>query len=156
MKKLKIHFVLFPLSVFLCSALGGMFTNVGMNWYKTLNIPSWTPPGSVIGIVWTVIFILLITSMLLAWEKFKNNDQYKGLTALFVFNLLLNMGWSYLFFYTQNIFGAFIEALILELSIIAMIITMWKLSRQGAILLFPYAAWVAFASFLTYMVYTLN
>lgn len=156
MKKLKIQFLLFPLAVLLSSTLGGMFTNVGMSWYKTLNIPSWTPPGSVIGIVWTVIFILLIASMLLVWEKFKNNDQYKGLTALFILNLLLNMGWSYLFFFNHNLFGAFVEALILEVSVIAMIFAMWNLSRRAAFLLFPYAAWVAFASFLTYMVYTLN
>jgi len=94
--------------------------------------------------------------MILVWEKFKNNDQYRGLTVLFILNLLLNMAWSYLFFYNQNIFGAFIEALILEISVIALILGMWKLSKRATFLLFPYAAWVAFASFLTYMVYTLN
>lgn len=156
MKKFKLQFVLFPLSVFLCSYLGGLFTNFGMNWYKTLNLPSWTPPGSVIGIVWTIIFILLITAMLIVWEKFKNNDQYKGLALLFTISLFLNMWWSYLFFFQQNILGAFIEALLLELSVIAMIIAMWKLSKKAAVLLFPYAAWVAFASFLTYIIYSSN
>lgn len=154
--KLKSQFILFPLVVFLASYLGGLFTNAGMNWYKTLNLPSWTPPGSVIGIVWTTIFILLIASMLLAWEKYKNNNLFKWLRIIFIIKLILNILWSYIFFYTQNLFGAFIEAIFLEIAVITMILVMWKISKRAAILLFPYAAWVAFATFLAYMVYSLN
>lgn len=154
--KLKLHFFLFPMSVFLCSYLGGKFTNAGMDWYKTINTPSWTPPGSIIGIVWTIIFILLIASMLIAWEKFKNNKLFNILGILFIANILLNAFWSYLFFYSQNIFAALIEMVFLEISIIAMIFVMWKISKRASILLFPYAGWVAFATFLTYMVYSLN
>ncbi|HPI78245.1 MAG TPA: tryptophan-rich sensory protein, partial [bacterium] len=54
--------------VLLLSFAGGQFTSSGMDWYRTIQLPEWTPPGSVIGIVWTTIYILTAISAIIAWR----------------------------------------------------------------------------------------
>ena len=55
---MKLNYFLIPLVAFLTAYIGGRITGGGMAWYKAIRLPSWTPPGGVIGAVWTTIFIL--------------------------------------------------------------------------------------------------
>ncbi len=58
MKKYLIYML--PLCFYFLVFLSGrLFTSYGIpEWYQTLVKPSFKPPGYVIGIVWTVIYIL--------------------------------------------------------------------------------------------------
>lgn len=153
---MKINYLIIPCIVLLVSFLGGKITGVGMEWYKTINIPSWTPPGWVIGLVWTVIFILGAISVILFWNlQFKPNYFY-WVIGLFILNVILNIFWSYLFFGQHLIGLAVIEAITLGLSVLALIILIWPLSKLSASLLIPYCGWTFFASYLTYSVWLLN
>ena len=37
----------------------GLWVNTGDNWYRSLNQPSWQPPGFIFGIIWPYNFIIL-------------------------------------------------------------------------------------------------
>ncbi len=154
---MKINYLLIPLFYVFVSTIGSLFTGQGVSsWYKTINLPSWTPPGSVIGIVWTIIFILTAISALIVWNKFNHNYAFWVIAVLFLVNGLLNIFWSYLFF-SQNLLGwAALEAALLGASVYALIVLIWPLSTLAASLLIPYAGWVTFATYLTYLVYKLN
>jgi len=76
--------------------------------------------------------------------------------AAFILNAMLNVGWSWLFFSLHLIGWAAWEAILLEASVIVLIVLIRPISRVAAGLLVPYAAWVAFATVLTFIIWQLN
>ncbi|MDP8262152.1 MAG: TspO/MBR family protein [Candidatus Ancaeobacter aquaticus] len=153
---MKLNYLLIPIITFLTAFVGGCFTSSGMEWYRTINLPAWTPPGSVIGMVWTVIFILSTIAALIVWNTSERNTVFWVIIAMFLCNALLNIGWCYIFFGKHLIGLAIIEAAVLDISVIILIILIWKSSVIASLLFFPYAVWVAFATYLTYTIWMLN
>ncbi len=153
---MKPNLLLIPILTFLTAAFGSWLTNRGMSWYQSINLPGWTPPGSVIGTVWTVIFILAMISVLIIWNRYFTEKNFWLIILFFIINALLNVGWSYLFFSLNLIGPAVFEAGLLGLSVLALIILIWPYSLTAAILLLPYFGWVCFATYLTYQVWLLN
>lgn len=153
---MKINYFLIPLIVLLVSFLGGQITGSGMDWYKTIKLPSWTPPGWVIGLVWTFIFILCAISVILFWNLQPKPIYFYWIIGLFILNAIFNIFWSYLFFGQHLIGLAVIEAFLLGLSVLALILLIWPFSLLVASLLIPYCGWVFFATYLTYNIWLLN
>lgn len=155
--KFKLNYLIIPLITIVTALTGSWFTSVGMWWYATIRLPGWTPPGSVIGAVWTVIFLLATVSVLLVWNKISHkNPKFDLIVVGFLLNALLNIFWSDLFFYQHQIGPAVIEAAVLGLSVLGLIILIYPLSQRAAWLLAPYALWVIFATYLTFSVWRLN
>lgn len=155
-KLMRINYFIIPLIVFLVSFLGGQITGSGMEWYKNINLPSWTPPGWVIGLVWTFIFILAAISIILFWNLQSKPVYFYWIIGLFVLNGVLNILWSYLFFGQHLIGLAVIEAFVLGLSVLFLILSIWPFSKFAASLLIPYCGWTFFATYLTYSIWVLN
>jgi len=152
---MKWYYLVVPLVTIAAATAGSRITEAGMSWYQKINLPSFTPPGAVIGLVWTVIFILSVVGMILALNQAKA-DRFWLIFGIFFLNMALNFFWSWLFF-GQHLLGAAVwEAAILDLSVIALVILIWPVSRVASILFLPYAGWVAFATYLTYSVFNLN
>lgn len=151
-----IHYILIPLAVILTAFVGGRITSSGMDWYKTIELPSWTPPGSVIGTVWTIIFILTAISAIIYWNKVPVGNTFYWILGFFIANFLLNILWSLLFFGFHFLGLAIIEAIILDMTVIAIMVLLYPFSKLASFLLLPYAVWTAFASYLTYSVWFLN
>ena len=153
----KPNYVVIPALVALTSALGSAITNTGLReWYQTLNFPSFTPPGSVIGAVWTVLFILSAISILLVWNNTKHDTRFSVIVEFFILNGLLNISWSALFFGRHEVGIAVWGAALLGLSVFVLMWLIWPRSRVAALLLLPYALWVTFATYLTYSIYIIN
>lgn len=138
--------------------LGSFLTAGGIQpgWYADIVKPAWTPDGSVIGTVWTIIFILSAFSAGLAWNRLKKSSRRSGVVAIFLINAFLNVLWSFIFFNQHLLWTAVWEAGLLAVSVIALIILLWPKQRLAASLLFPYALWVIFATYLTSAVAHLN
>jgi translocator protein len=120
------------------------------SWYLTdLIKPEFNPPSWVFGPVWTTLFFLMGISLYLVWNKKKN---------LFWFwvQLILNVFWSYLFFGIHSPRLAFYEIIFLWVAIFITIVKFWKHNKTASVLLWPYLAWVSFASFLNYSIMILN
>jgi len=152
---LKPNFVAIPLFTVVTAVVGGAITSAGMGWYKQLHLPSFTPPGSVIGTVWTILFVLATISALIAYNA-KWGKRKIAISQLFILNAILNVGWSLLFFGLHLAGPAIFEAFLLGLSVVALIVYIWPVSKFASWLLVPYAAWVFFATFLTYSIYIRN
>jgi tryptophan-rich sensory protein len=153
---MKAHFILVPLAVLAVAVFGSWLTGGGMDWYKTIKLPSWTPPGSLIGAVWTIIFILTAVAAILFWNKAAHGSRFSWVVAIFILNGVLNVLWSYLFFNRHLLGTAISEAGLLDLSVIGLIALIWPISRVASVLIMPYAGWVTFATYLTYTVWNLN
>lgn len=153
---MKKNYFFIPLIMIIVSALGSLITSNNMDWYNALAVPSFTPPGSVIGAVWTVIFILATISALLVWNSAERNKVFKWIVALFILNAVLNVLWSYIFFGQQMVLFSIIEMILLNITVIVLIILIWPISKLASSLLIPYAVWVTFATFLAYQIFILN
>ena len=153
---MKLNYFLIPLITIITSIGGNLATSKGMDWYKTLNLPRFTPPGSTIGLVWTVIFILTTISALIFWNQVPRGQKFYLITFLFLTNAFLNFFWSLLFFGLQQIGIAILEMVILEATVVSLIILLWPLSRLASLLLVTYGVWVIFATFLAISVWRLN
>jgi len=155
---LKPNHILIPLVTIAVAVIGSFLTTSGMEWYNTELIqPAITPPKIAFPIAWNIIFVLTTISALIIYNNKKTPKNRKRIIAdIFILNAALNVLWSLLFFNLRLIEAALIEMTLLEMTIIALIILIWRTSKFSAALLFPYALWVAFATYLTTQITMLN
>jgi len=137
------------------SAIGGLSTDTGSEWYRNLDLPPWQPPGWVFGPVWTLLYALLARSAYLAWRDVEGARRTPVL-GLYAFNGALNVAWTVLFFRMHRPVLAGIEILLLLATILVLIVLMRPVSRQAAWALVPYALWVSFATALTWAIAARN
>lgn len=147
------------ISIIVCLLIGysGSFATASSlsHWYVTLNKPVFNPPNWIFGPVWTVLYILMGIALGMIWHQQPSRERNIAM-LIFVVQLILNWGWSFIFFYFKNLLGAFIEIVVLWILIAACIGLFYKLKPIAAYLLFPYILWVTFASILNFSIYWLN
>lgn len=152
-----ISYIIPPLFYFFVSFFGRAFTSKGVKeWYPTITKPSFTPPGTFIGIAWTVIFILSIISMIYFLRRSRRTSFSFVVGCLYLSNGFFNVLWSYLFFVKHDLFLAFVDAILIGLSVLAIILLLWRHMRVASVLLLPYLLWVSFAAYLSYTIFKLN
>lgn len=120
-------------------------------WYNDLKKSQLNPPGYVFGIAWTILYILIFISYIIAFSQL---DYIYWLIP--IIQLLLNFAYSPVFFYYKKILGAAIlTTIILIMTLITIYIFSLK-SYYAVILLIPYILWLFFANYLAWSVYILN
>jgi len=142
--------------VLITASAASYFADVGMAWYKTINLPDWTPSNTLMAIAWIVIFALTSLSILIIWNKYSSKKNFGLIIVLFVLNAILYVGWNILFFTQQQVGLAFLPAILLIANLILLFILIWRFSPLAAYLLLPYSAWVLFSTALTYSVWIIN
>lgn len=152
-----IHYIFSPLFYAGVAAAGRYFTAQGVvSWYPTILKPDYTPPGSFIGIMWTIIYVLSALSLIIFINRAKGKVHFIPVIILYVLNGILNAAWSYIFFAKHLIGFAVLDAVLLAITVLLIMALAWRCSRAAAVLLVPYLAWVSFATFLTYDIYRMN
>jgi len=135
---------------FLVATLGSSVTTPSIEgWYQTINKAPFNPPNWIFAPVWTILFIMMAFSLYLVWKK----DKFP---KIFLLQLFLNFFWSYSFFYLHQPLLAYIDILALIVVLIFTIKQFIKIDKLSAYLLYPYLAWVSFASILNLYVVLLN
>ncbi|MFO0824337.1 MAG: TspO/MBR family protein [Gemmataceae bacterium] len=135
---------------------GGLLTATSVrDWYQTLNKPDWTPPSWLFAPVWTLLYLLMAVSAWLIWKRAGIRSARWEL-SLFLVQLVLNLGWSALFFTLQQPGLAFVEIVLLWIAIAATIVSFRRISGPSAALLLPYLIWVTFATTLNGTIWWLN
>lgn len=164
MKKRDLYLLVICLAISeLAGFLGSFFNASSLNiWYRLLIKSSLTPPGWVFAPVWTILFLLIGIALYLAikngYHKFTSSPKkyfYSAMT-IFVVQWLLNIFWSFFFFYLRSPLIALIDIGVLIISIILMIYYFYRLKPLAGYILLPYLAWVCFATYLNAVVLFLN
>jgi len=153
---MKVNYFFIPLIAVIVAYFGKTITEGGMAWYNTLNLPSIAPEGKIIGLVWTIIYILTTISALMVWNKLKQDKSFKIIISLFIINAFLNWLWTYLFFGLHLIVLSILEMVVLNLINLILIVILSKKNPVASALLIPYFLWVSFATFLAYGILTIN
>ena len=126
-----------------------------LDWFYKLNKPEINPPGWIFAPVWTMLYLFIFLSLVVF--IFQSNIAQRVLPlTIFVVQILLNLIWSPIFFGAKKIGLALIVNILLLISIIALIVTFFSVSKIAAILLIPYFLWVCFALYLNFMIWRLN
>ncbi len=142
-----------PLTV---GAVAGIFTARAIpTWYATLNQPSFNPPNWLFGPVWTLLYLLMGISLYWIWSMAPGKERNLALMAFGV-QLLLNFGWSFLFFYYKTLGLALVEIAILWVSIVVMLMLFRRVKPLAAYINIPYLLWVSFATILNAAYFRLN
>ena len=170
-------------SIIICELVGvvGSFFTISQIplWYGSLNKPFFNPPSWIFGPVWTLLFVLMGISLYLVWlkkweaknsistrkekawnslsQKFYSGSWRKtNIIIIFVFQLVLNVLWSVIFFGWHSPALAFFELLMLWFAIVFTIINFYRVSKTSAWIMLPYLMWVSFAGILNLAIFILN
>ncbi|HOU70435.1 MAG TPA: tryptophan-rich sensory protein [Methanothrix sp.] len=136
---------------------GSIFTNMSVTtWYPTLVKPWFAPPDGVIPVVWTVLFTLIGISLFLAWRAGLSRPEFRGAAYAFAAQFVVNILWSAAFFGLQSPLAGLTVIALLWILILLTIYRFYPLSKQAAMLLVPYLAWVSFAAILNFGILKLN
>jgi tryptophan-rich sensory protein len=137
-----------------CAPALGAFAPPG-EWYAALNKPPWNPPAWIFGPVWTALYTMMAVAAWLVWRRGGWAAQ-RGPLTLYLIQLALNAAWTPIFFGLKKPAFALVEILLLLAAIVITARAFARVSRPAAMLLAPYALWVAFASFLNFTLWRLN
>ncbi len=147
-----IAFVLICLSV---EVVGSLWTREAVSsWYSTLAKPSWTPPDSVFGPVWSVLYIMIAIAGTLFYRA-KPSHKRSVVLLFYGLQLGLNFIWSFLFFALRSPILGLIDIALLCLCIIVTMVKGWGVRPLGTIFLLPYLLWVIYATALNAGIYFL-
>ena len=142
----------FLLAVAVVAGLGGLASASAPQTYRELEKPFFAPPSWLFGPVWTVLYVAIAVA---AWWVWRAHGWDASLT-LWSVQLLLNLGWTPLFFGAEEYGWALVEIVFLWCSVAATVVAFARRSRPAALLLLPYLAWVSFAAALNAAIWRLN
>ncbi len=139
----------------LVAGVGATMTDT-TGWYETLNKPSWNPPPAAFGLIWTIVFTLIVFAGVTAWRATPDRSASEMLIGLFALNGFFNTMWTVLFFQLRRPDWAMIELVFFWISIVTLIVVFGRYSRAAALLLMPYVIWVTIAGVLNWQIIQLN
>jgi translocator protein len=144
-------FVLISLAV---GAVGSVFSEPALHeWYPGLAHPALSPPNWVFAWVWTALYILMAIA---AWRVWRVTGTRSTEMAAYAIQLLLNLGWSLIFFGLHKTGAALAEILLLDLAILLTTGLFFRRDRLAGLLFLPYLAWSIYASVLAHAFWRLN
>jgi translocator protein len=151
---------LFIIALVICllaGYIGAYYTTPEIpTWYEGLQKPDLTPPSSVFGPVWTILYIFMGISLYWILETgVKSQDAKLGM-ILFIFQLVLNVAWSYLFFSLHSTFFSFLIIIMLWAVLLCAIVQIFRFSIPASVILVPYFCWISFAAYLNYEILIMN
>lgn len=139
---------------FAAAAIGALASAAAPGFYASLAKPSWAPPASLFGPVWTALYAMMAVA---AWRvSHAGGPHAPRALGLYVIQLVANAAWSWLFFRLHSGPAAMADIVLLVALIVATIVAFARVSRLAAFLLAPYLAWVLFASALTWSLWRAN
>lgn len=137
-------------------ALGAAVVETGPDsWYAGLAKPSFNPPNAVFGPVWTVLYVMMGVAAWRVWRA-ADRDTTRGPLTLFALQLALNLGWTVVFFGLQKTGSSVATIVVLDVAVLVTTLAFHTVDRVAAWLLYPYCAWIAFATVLTIAIWRLN
>ena len=118
-------------------------------WYKNLKKSPLTPPDYVFGIVWPILYFLLLIYFILTLQ-----EKNKIPLVYFMIQLILNLFWTTVFFRKKNInLAMYMLVAILFFTILSGMEMYYKNNNiLLPLLLVPYIIWLSFAGYLNFYI----
>lgn len=127
-----------------------------MTWYNSLEKPSWTPAPSTIGLIWQMLYpVIIVTFGFVFIQAFRGKVPW--LVALaFAINLVANLIFTPIQFGMRNLPLATVDILIVWGTILWLSVAIWPYYRWVAAAQSPYFVWVSLATILQISITWMN
>lgn len=133
------------------------FTDIGVDtFYEALDVPQTTPENSYFTSIWKILYILLFLSFYIILASKKSIEEYEDANVLFICQLFLQVLWCFSFFYMEQIVASSIVIVLLDILVLMMLHTFYRINKWAFYLLIPYLFWILFASFLNISIIFIN
>lgn len=147
-------FWFYLIAVILVAIGSGAFNST--EYFNEIEKPVHTPPAIIFGIVWAILFILLIAAAYMTDVSSRDAYFKTVFRAVFIFNLLFVILWMAAFFGMNDTLSALVINILLVVSIVILMLMAGRVSPTAMYLLAPYLIWTIFAFVLTLNIYDLN
>ena len=155
---MKINWKKLLLCLALPLAVGGLaaLLSGGMDLYKELDRPPFSPPGWVFPVVWSALYLLMGYA---SYRVLESNAEPGQIRKAWIFDglqLAANFLWPLLFFGGQMSLAALVLLTLLWVLIFLTIRAFSETDEPAGDLLIPYILWVTFAWYLNLGIFLLN
>jgi benzodiazapine receptor len=146
--------VAFLAIAYAAAALGSVATITQVDgWYADAVKVPWSPPNSLFGPVWTVLYALMAVAAWLVWrERRERPAEVRRALTRYVIQLVLNAIWTPVFFGlyphvgVAALWAAAVVIVAIDVAVLLTMLAFWRVRKVAAVLLIPYWAWVLFAT----------
>ena len=119
-----------------------------MDWYNSLEKPSWTPAPATIGLIWQLLYPIILVSFGFVFVQSLRKQIPRKVAIPFAINLLANLMFTPIQFGWRHLPMAALDILIVWGTIIWMVVAIWQHYRWVAFAQLPYFIWVSIATVL--------
>jgi tryptophan-rich sensory protein len=127
-----------------------------MNWYEELAKPAWAPPAPVFGIVWSILYPIIIAAYGYVIYRVARGEFPSSLLIPILINIVANVAFTPIQFGLRNLWLAEADILLVLATIVWSMIAIWPHSRWASLALTPYLVWVMIATALQSSITWLN
>lgn len=127
-----------------------------MEWYDNLAKPGWTPAPATIGLIWQLLYPIILVSFGYVFVQAFRDRIPRRLAVPFAVNLMANLLFMPIFSGMRNVPLAAADIVIVWATILWCVIAVWPYSRWVAVAQVPYFVWVSIATVLQLSITWLN
>jgi translocator protein len=128
-------------------------------WYSRLRKPGYVPPNGVFPVAWTALYSDIAVTSATAIDRLRSagrHDEARKYTIALAANLILNAGWSWLFFRYRKLGASAVGAVVLAASSADLTKRTVAADPRAGTALLPYPLWCAFATLMSVHIWVLN
>lgn len=126
------------------------------NWYSTIKKPSWAPPESLFGQVWSVLYVIIFAVNIYVVTLLISGKIDWRIGLPFWINLAANFLFTPLQFGLKNNYLALIDIIIVLGTIVWCMVAIWPVNKYISLAYVPYLIWVLIATALQASITWLN
>ncbi|MBX3442684.1 MAG: tryptophan-rich sensory protein [Planctomyces sp.] len=119
-----------------------------MTWYNGLEKPSWTPSPATIGLIWRILYPIIVATFGYVFLQAFRGRIPKRVAVPFAINLAANLAFTPIQFGLRNLPLAAADILVVWGTIPWMMAAVWPHARWVAAAQLPYFTWVTLATIL--------
>lgn len=127
-----------------------------MDFYAALIKPSWAPAPPVFGIVWSILYPIIIAAFGYVIFKVVRGEYPAALLVPVLINIVSNVAFTPIQFGLRNLWLAEADIVVVLVTIVWSMIVIWPHSRLASLALSPYLVWVTVATALQTSITLLN
>ena len=127
-----------------------------IEWYDSLLKPSWTPSPSTIGLIWTILYPVILVSFGFVFLRAFQGKVPRMVAVPFAINLVANLLFMPIFSGMRNVPLAAADILIVWATIIWCVVAVWPHFKWVAVAQGPYFVWMSIATVLQLSITWMN
>ena len=116
-----------------------------IEWYDSLAKPSWTPAPATIGMIWQILYPVILISFGFVFVQAARKKLPGKVAVPFAINLVANLLFMPIFAGLRSVPLAVADIVIVWATLVWSVVAVWPYSKWVAVAQVPYFVWVSVA-----------